>query len=680
MSFKHPEFLYALFAVAIPIIIHLFNFRRYKKLWFSNIRFLKNITHQTRKQNKLKHLLVLLARILAYVFVVIAFAGPYFGEKEKTTNGSAPLTVIYVDNSFSMMAEGESGRLFDEALAQARVVVRKSPREARFMVLANNSGNAGRVLTKEESLNLLDEIAIAPDHKKLSSVIHSILKMKADKGYTSADVWLISDFQKNATDIDAFPEDSLTDYYFVPLEQAGQRNIFVDSCWINEPVILPGRPVTLNIRLKNPSSEDLEKIPMKVSIDGQQKAVAGADLKAASADVIAVSFSVPQPGWHTGLVEIEDYPVTFDDKLYFTFLVNPRIRVLEIHDGKSSPALQNFFSIDSVFSFHETGYHHVDFNRMNEYNLIILDGISSFSSGLVSQIKEYMERGGNVMFFPSKDTVADEDNGLLKALSAGRIAAFDTAKTRVTGINKQNDFFRDVIIRVPENADLPVVSKHFVYRYGIHSQMEPLVTMLNGDDFLLTRRLGKGQLYLLAVPLDEGFSNFISNALFVPVMYRSATQGNRRNELFYILGRDGQIRADAGSVSNMETPFTLQMEGGGPAYIPQQRLNNGNLLMDVSHGIKQAGFYDLDQNDSIWRIYAFNYNRDESQMSFYSGPEIKKALLSSGLKYYRVLGTLDKSFSQVVNAMQKENELWKLFIIFALLMLLAEALMLRLWK
>ncbi|MFI5136035.1 MAG: BatA domain-containing protein, partial [Chitinophagales bacterium] len=65
MSFLYPAFLFALGAIAIPIIIHLFNFRRYKTIYFSNTKFLREVKEKTDSRTQLKHLLVLLCRILA---------------------------------------------------------------------------------------------------------------------------------------------------------------------------------------------------------------------------------------------------------------------------------------------------------------------------------------------------------------------------------------------------------------------------------------------------------------------------------------------------------------------------------------------------------------------------------------------------------------------------------------
>ena len=77
MQFLYPTFLYALLALAIPIIIHLFFFRRFKKVYFTNVRFLKEIKEETSARQRLKNLLVLLMRLLAMAALVLAFAQPF---------------------------------------------------------------------------------------------------------------------------------------------------------------------------------------------------------------------------------------------------------------------------------------------------------------------------------------------------------------------------------------------------------------------------------------------------------------------------------------------------------------------------------------------------------------------------------------------------------------------------
>ena len=116
MQFKHPELLYALFLLLIPILIHLFQLRRFQKVAFTNVAFLKKVTIQTRKSSQLKKWLTLLMRLLALACVIFAFAQPFTASK--TALNSEKETVLYIDNSFSMQAKGPNGPLLQRAQQQ----------------------------------------------------------------------------------------------------------------------------------------------------------------------------------------------------------------------------------------------------------------------------------------------------------------------------------------------------------------------------------------------------------------------------------------------------------------------------------------------------------------------------------------------------------------------------------
>ncbi|MBS1623579.1 MAG: BatA domain-containing protein, partial [Bacteroidetes bacterium] len=102
MQFLYPSFLFALAALAIPVIIHLFNFRRFKTVYFSNVSFLKEVKEETTSRSRVKHLLVLAARMLAVAFLVLAFAQPFIPKKNTNIASGKKYVSVYVDNSFSM--------------------------------------------------------------------------------------------------------------------------------------------------------------------------------------------------------------------------------------------------------------------------------------------------------------------------------------------------------------------------------------------------------------------------------------------------------------------------------------------------------------------------------------------------------------------------------------------------
>nr|MBA3901205.1 BatA domain-containing protein [Bacteroidota bacterium] len=122
MKFLFPTFLFALFAIAIPIIIHLFNFRKFKKIYFTNVKFLKEVKQETQSKSKLKHLLVLCTRILAITFLVFAFAQPFIPSENSNAVIGDKVVSVYVDNSFSMQAQSEQGGLFEESRRRAREI------------------------------------------------------------------------------------------------------------------------------------------------------------------------------------------------------------------------------------------------------------------------------------------------------------------------------------------------------------------------------------------------------------------------------------------------------------------------------------------------------------------------------------------------------------------------------
>jgi len=103
MQFKNPEILYALFLLLIPIFIHLFQLRRFQKVDFTNVAFLKKVTMQTRKSSTLKKWLVLATRLGMLTAIILTFAQPYNTSSTKIEGEKE--TVLYIDNSNSMQAK-----------------------------------------------------------------------------------------------------------------------------------------------------------------------------------------------------------------------------------------------------------------------------------------------------------------------------------------------------------------------------------------------------------------------------------------------------------------------------------------------------------------------------------------------------------------------------------------------
>src|SRR5690606_31598102 len=123
MQLLYPGFLYALLVLAIPVLIHLFHFRRFKKVYFSNVQFLKSIQQQQASGKLLKHRLILLSRLAALLFLVLAFARPYIPLTKNQNLQHLTRVSIFIDNSYSMQLQNAKGILLDEARRKAKEIV-----------------------------------------------------------------------------------------------------------------------------------------------------------------------------------------------------------------------------------------------------------------------------------------------------------------------------------------------------------------------------------------------------------------------------------------------------------------------------------------------------------------------------------------------------------------------------
>ena len=680
MRFNHPEFLYALLAVILPVIIHLFNFRRHKKLFFSNIAFLKNITIETKKQNRLKHLLVLLARILAIVFIVLAFAGPYFPRNEAVMPGSG-VSMIYLDNSYSMKAEGERGRLFDEALRQAAGYVKKSPKDERFYISTNNPAKSALLVNKQEAGLFLGKTVVGENRQMLSAVIKKENRIALKNNLHANKVFLFSDFQKNQTDILNTSFDTSSFYYFLPYSHKTLHNLYIDSCSFENPDLLPGKQLFLRVRVRNVSASPVEKISVKLIVDGKQKSLAGIDIPANGSALVKLGFRVENQGWHKGIVRIDDYPITFDDKLFFTFKIKNSVEILEIND-KVSGAFdypRTLFSSDSIFNFTSVTYLKINNYRFSKYNLIILNGLTTVSSGLAQLLVTFVNGGGNLLVIPSANDNNFDINALLKKFDAGSFVALDTLPGRVAALKENSPLFEKAISKIPGNPDFPSVYKHFRLQYHYRSGMQTLLSLLNGDDLVSMKKSGNGKIFLFSVPLDRNFSNIQTHPLFTVLMYGIATQGTGAGRLYYFLGAANTIVVNDNLPANRDKALEIVLPSG-KKFIPAQRRQQGKIILSLENEGGEEGFYTILSGDKPLEICAFNYNRLESDPGFYTALALDSLLKIKRLPHYTVARNSTKILKEVINTPQKASFLWKLFIIFALLMLLIETIILRFWK
>jgi len=680
MKFVNPYFLIALASIAIPIIIHLFNFRRFKKIYFSNVEFLKELKQETQKKSKIKHLLILASRILAVSCLVFAFAQPYIPFKDNKINAKGNLISVYIDNSFSMEALSSKGTLFDDAKSKALEIANAYKSTDLFQLLTNDfEGKHQNYVTKEEFLQMLNEIEISPSFRKLSEVITRQNDLFFSMNSKGKKAFIISDFSKEGTDILNIKEDTNVDVNLIPLVSNKTDNLYIDSCWFLSPVMQVNKQVQLNVLVRNSSGNDAEKIPVKLVINGKQKTVASIDIPANSEAVVKLPYTIAGKGTQFGSVEIIDYPIIFDDKFYFSYNVSENIPILSINENSGSVYINALFGKDSAFVLANTEINKLDYSLLPNYKLIILNEVKTLSSGLMQELQQYVRTGGSLLVFPSPDADLDNYKNFLTTFGSIYYSAKDTTKTKVSTINTDHEIFKDVFDKIPENIDLPVVKTHFKFNAKTFSSEEFILKMQNGESFMISEKSGKGKIYLSSVPLNTDYSNFAKHAIFVPTLYNIALLSTPYNKLFYTIGADEAIEAKNIKMNNDQT-FKISNKSRNFEIIPEHKNVDLQTYIYPHDQLKDAGNYVLLNGEDTVAGVSFNYDRKESELKSCSIREIESLIKEKGLKKFNVLDLKNKPVSKVLEELNQGIRLWKIFIVLALLFIFAEVLLLRFLK
>ena len=250
MQFLYPSFLWALAAIAIPVIIHLFYFRRFKKVYFTNVRFLRELKKETSSRSRLRNLLLLLTRILAIAALVFAFAQPFLPLDREVHTGRK-LVSVFVDNSFSMSQTDENVPLLDLAREKAREIVQSYSATDKFQVLSNRpSGTELVMLSQDDALRQIGLLELSPGSRKADAVVQTIRELRQRDHSLAPVAYLISDFQQQQFESMELADTAVA-WNLVPLRAVRQSNIGIDSAWFEAPVPLAGQPNKLLVRIAN---------------------------------------------------------------------------------------------------------------------------------------------------------------------------------------------------------------------------------------------------------------------------------------------------------------------------------------------------------------------------------------------------------------------------------------------
>ena len=610
MNFLHPSILWALTALLIPIIIHLFNFRRHKLVYFSNTAVLKTIEQESARTKKLKYLVLLFLRCLFIAALVMAFAYPYRPDEVTKINPEEGVVGVYVDNSMSMRALSDKTTLLEDAREEARDLVNGFPPSTRYLLLTNSFEVENEYpMSQEEMLDRLDRMHLEGAPVKLNEVIDRFAMLRKMHGFDKATLVAYSDFQENMLDLTGIAPDTTLLVVAVPMRASSQANISVDTVWLGSPVVQPEMANDLHAVVTNRGDREMKGLPINLNMDGKMVASATVDVEAGGSAEVVMQVVPERSGDIPCAVTLMDYPVTFDDTYRFVIGVKSKLSVVELTVDKQPTPVALVFSDDPQFDYVAMAPNGFDLEVLGQAQLVVVSESSALNETVRGFLLDEAEEGASVVLF--------HDDG----------AVIDTNAVPVSDLAVQHAFFNDIIIDLPQHADLPQANRHV--RLTPTPGTTTLMHLGNGDPMLVEQPVGKGHVYDFATLLDDRWSNLAENPVFVPLMLKMAFLGGGVGKMAYTLGVD-------------KVPDELPELG-------------------------EAGFYELTQTDSVRHLMAWNDSRLESDLKAADDATIERLFKDAGMEMTASTDT-------------QKSTLWRWLVLLALVAVLGEIAVLRFWK
>lgn len=640
MQFKHPELLYALFLLLIPIFIHLFQLRRFQKIDFTNVAFLKKVTIQTRKSSQLKKWLTLLIRLAAMACLIMAFAQPFTATK--TALNTQKETVFYIDNSFSMQAKGPQGPLLQRAIQD---IFEQSSGNEKVSWFTNDLSrkNASVQDFKGEVL----KVTYAQKQLSPSEILLKANQLFSKEKAAIKRLIIISDFQLK----ESFPKistDIIVDV--VHLKPTANENIAIDTVYIASK---NSRTTQLKVEVSARAQGD-QNVPL--SLFNDQTLVAKTAVDFSSGANNTVTFDIENTEGFKGKLELNDPNLSFDNSLFFSINTPQKLKVLSINEVNAT-FLQRLFN-QNEFEYTQQAYKNLNYSDIQQQNFIILNELKEIPVSLITALKSFSDNGGSLLVIPSVEANILSYNTLLNRFQIGNFSESNELEKKITQIVFDHPLYRDVFEKQIVNFQYPKVNSFL----SVNSSASSVLNFEDGKAFILQ----KNNTYVCTAAINSENSNFQNSPLIVPTLYNMAQQSLQLPKLFYSIG---ELNNFAVPIKLMQNEI-LTLRDSLIKFIPLQHTKANKVDITTIDNPSIAGTFQIEKEEEFIEFVSYNYNRAESSLQYADPSEWDGVQVFNGLK-------------ELFSTIAEENMIssfWKWFAIFALLFLIMEMFILKFYK
>lgn len=659
MQFFYPIFLFTGLTLLIPILIHLFNLRRYKTVFFPHTRLLKNLQLHSQKQAQVKYKLLLALRLLFLICLILAFAQPFWANNNNLNQGQA-INVFYIDNSQSMSLRNGQKSLFESAKENAIKLVAAS--SGKFLLLSNDAPYSYQPVNKLQAISAINKLQLSAQQKSSTQVLSELQGLLQDDAHTKAVLYYISDFQQYVFSNQSTPA-LLQDIHFngIKIQQPKATNIYIDTAYFESPMLQTEQSNRLIVRSKYYGAQPKDKSILQLYVNGVVKSAATPTFDDQNEHTDTLSFQINKPEWQHISLCLNDKQVHFDDTFLIAAKPNAALSVLWLNEGPRNIFIQAALKSYSGFKVNEIAGNSIP-QSLDDYNLILMNGVKNISTALVKRLQQAVQNGQNVCLFLDTHAPISTLNQSLKQLIDIDVISLDTQAQQISQIQTEHQLVKDMFEHMPENVQLPFSKRHISIKAGLNANQQAIFSFSNGDPFFAAYSIGNGQLFIGTSNPDPAEGNFQSSYFFVPFLYQMAHLANGSSIYTFNAGQKAPLFIEGRNDGNQNL---FHLKGNGIDAIPAQKAEGMGVKIYPGELKLNSGFYSISNNQSDSNIIAVNQSRKESELAVWGLNELEKNWSGPQIKWQE---SDSEHFAIQANKIST-FPLWKLCTILALVIL-----------
>jgi hypothetical protein len=682
MIFLNPAVLFGLLAASIPVLIHLLNLRKLKKIEFSTLSFLKELRKNKIRKIKLKQWLLLALRVAVILFLVFAFARPALEGLAigGTTSAAKTSAVFVVDDTFSMSVVDGRGSYINQAKETINDLMNQLQEgDDAAIVLVSGSGEDVKLSNNLQALRKeADNLKAAYTSGNIHSALIKAGNLLAESNNFNKEIYVLSDFQKgsiadekNVSDLGELLNDKIKLYAF---NYSGKEvfNVGISELKLNTQIFEKNKPVSFRVTVKNYSKNSAwNNGVVSLFINGERSAQQSVTLPAGESASLDLEAVIKKAGPADIFAEIEDDDILQDNRRYISLDIPEEIPVIIFFDD---PAAAKFVEIaltavntESSLKITGKNLNQIPSVNFSQYAVIIIAGTGKNAAD--SRLRSFVENGGGLFLMPGSNASLGDFNQAMTALglppAAGAVNKTENAAAFLESELNHPVFGNIFSTNEKKKLESPDIYRHFKVNTG--SSGVSIIKLIDNSSFLSEFKPGKGKIFVLSTAPVLSWSNFPLKSLFAPLINKSvyylASKDTPEEE--YKAGADVSINLSGLSLPQVKivrpdkTEDFINAENEQGSYLPYKKTD-------------LPGNYLIFSGEKIIDNFSVNADSAESAAEYLGTDDFKKYLKKVNFKGRFLAVDKNDDPAEIIMQARFGSELWRVFLVIALLLAIAE--------